>query len=576
MWKQLRFLRPYRGAVLAALSLTLLNALADLYLPNLMARMVDAGVARGDTGTILRLGSFMLLVTLASMASQVGATYLSSRTSMAYGRDLRRELFAKVETFTLGEFDRLGVPTLITRSTNDVTQVQMFVMMLFRMMVAAPLMCIGGIVMALSLDRGLSVVLVAAVPVLLLALTLIAVRGVALFRAVQAKLDRLSLVLRESLTGVRVIRAFNRVEAERQRLGVANQDLTDTALAAQRILAMLMPVMMLAMNFTGLAIVWVGGHRVGAGAIQVGTMMAFLQYGMQILFALMMMSIMFVLLPRAAVSAGRINEVLAIEPTIQDPTAPREPGPRIGRVDFKDVVFRYPGAEAPALEHVSFTALPGQVTAIVGGTGSGKSTLVSLIPRFHDVESGSVEIDGIDVRQLRLEDLRGGIGFVPQKAVLFSDTIAANIRYGKDSASDEELRRAATVAQADGFVTALPEGYQAVVARGGGNLSGGQKQRLAIARAVARQARVYLFDDSFSALDFKTEAALRRALRDETRDATVIVVAQRISTVMDADCIVVLDDGKVVGLGKHDELMRQCRVYREIATSQLSSSQEAA
>jgi len=575
MWKPLRFLRPYRAPVLAALSLTFLNALADLYLPNLMARMVDAGVAKGDSGTILRLGSFMLLVALASMGGQVGATYLSSRISTGYGRDLRRAIFAKVETFTLGEFDRLGVPTLITRSTNDVTQVQTFVMMLFRMMVAAPLMCVGGIVMALSLDRGLSVVLVAAVPLLLLALALIAVRGVALFKAMQVKLDRLSSVLREALTGVRVIRAFNRVDSERQRFGEANRDMTDTALAAQRTLAMLMPVMMLAMNFTGLAIVWMGGHRVGAGAIQVGTMMAFLQYGMQILFALMMMSIMFVLLPRAAVSAGRINEVLAIEPAIQDPASPHAMEPRAGQIDFKDVVFRYPGAEAPALEGVSFSALPGQVTAIVGGTGSGKSTLVNLIPRFHDVESGRIEIDGIDVRQLRLEDLRGSIGFVPQKAVLFSDTVANNIRYGKDSASDDDVRRAASVAQADGFVAGLPQGYQAAVARAGVNLSGGQKQRLAIARALARRARIYLFDDSFAALDFKTEASLRQALRDETRDATVIIVAQRISTVMDADCIVVLDDGKLAGLGKHDELMRGCPVYREIATSQLSP-QEAA
>lgn len=575
MWKQLRYLRPYGWLVSVALALTFANALADLYLPTLMAHMVDSGVAKGDTGTILRIGGRMLLVVLGSVCCYVGSTYLSSRISMAFGRDLRRRIFSKVTGFSLGEFDRFGVATLITRTSNDVTQVQIFVMMMFRMMVAAPLMCVGGVVMALSMDRHLSVVLLAAVPLLVVVLAFIAIRGVGLFKDMQRRLDRLSLVLRELLEGVRVIRAFNRVTSERDRFGQANRDLTSTALAAQRTVALLMPAMMLAMNFTALAIIWVGGHRVAAGSVQVGTMMAFLQYAMQILFSLMMLSIMFVLLPRASVSASRIEEVLAVVPELADPPLPRATGRARGRVDFKDVVFRYPGAEAPALEGISFAALPGEVTAIVGGTGSGKSTLAGLIPRFYDVESGSVEIDGIDVRQLRQEELRRSIGFVPQKAVLFSDTIANNIRYGKEDASDDEIRRAAAVAQLDGFIAGLPEGYAARVAQAGVNFSGGQKQRLAIARALVRRPPIYVFDDSFSALDFKTDASLRRALAQETRDAAVLIVAQRISTVMDADRIVVLDDGKVVGIGKHGALMRDCPVYREIVNSQLSS-QEAA
>lgn len=575
MWKQLRYLRPYGWLVSVALALTFANALADLYLPTLMAHMVDSGVAKGDTGTILRIGGRMLLVVLGSVCCYVGSTYLSSRISMAFGRDLRRRIFSKVTGFSLGEFDRFGVATLITRTSNDVTQVQIFVMMMFRMMVASPLMCVGGVVMALSMDRHLSVVLLAAVPLLVVVLAFIAIRGVGLFKDMQRRLDRLSLVLRELLEGVRVIRAFNRVTSERDRFGQANRDLTSTALAAQRTVALLMPAMMLAMNFTALAIIWVGGHRVAAGSVQVGTMMAFLQYAMQILFSLMMLSIMFVLLPRASVSASRIEEVLAVVPELADPSLPRATGRARGRVDFKDVVFRYPGAEAPALEGISFAALPGEVTAIVGGTGSGKSTLAGLIPRFYDVESGSVEIDGIDVRQLRQEELRRSIGFVPQKAVLFSDTIANNIRYGKEDASDDEIRRAAAVAQLDGFIAGLPEGYAARVAQAGVNFSGGQKQRLAIARALVRRPPIYVFDDSFSALDFKTDASLRRALAQETRDAAVLIVAQRISTVMDADRIVVLDDGKVVGIGKHGALMRDCPVYREIVNSQLSS-QEAA
>ncbi|MGC4117287.1 MAG: ABC transporter ATP-binding protein [Myxococcales bacterium] len=572
MLKLLRHLGPYRSSIAGALVLIFLQSLAELYLPTLMAGIVDSGVTRGDSPFIVQAGGRMLLVTLAGVACSVLAAWLTSRVSAAFGRDLRSRLLEKVSGFSLHAFDRFGPATLLTRTTNDVTQVQTFTLMLFRMMVAAPLMCIGGLVMALSMDRQLSGVLLAAVPALVAAIAFIAVRGVGLFQQMQEKLDRLNLVLRESLTGVRVIRAFNRVGSDQRRFQAASQDLAGSALSAQRTMALLMPTMMVAMNFTSLAILWFGGQRIDAGLAHVGSLMAFLQYATQILFSLMMVSIMFVLLPRASVSAGRINEVLGTASDLADPAAPRPLEKVRGEVEFRDVVFRYPGAEEPALQHVSFTAAPGEVTAIIGGTGSGKSTLVGLIPRFFDVESGSVRVDGVDVRELAQADLRQHIGFVPQKAVLFTDTVAGNLRYGREDATEEEVRRAAAIAQATEFIEARPEGFAAPVAQGGSNLSGGQKQRLSIARALARRPAIYVFDDSFSALDFKTDAALRRALRDQVRDATVLIVAQRVSTVMDADRIVVLEDGKVAGIGRHDALMRDCAVYREIVASQVTTS----
>jgi ATP-binding cassette subfamily B multidrug efflux pump len=573
--KLLSAFRPYAGRVTIALGLVFCQSLAELYLPTLMADIVDSGVVRGDTPYILRLGGFMLVVALLGMVASVGASYLSSRISMGFGRDLRHRVFARVESFSLAELDRFGTATLITRTTNDVTQVQIFVMMLLRMMVGAPLLCIGGIVMAVRMDEHLSLVLVAVVPVLVGAVVVIAVKGSTVFKRMQDRLDRLNVVLREGLDGVRVIRAFNRDAAEQGRFSRANRELTTTALTGQRLTSLMMPVMMLLMNITAIAILWFGGRRIDLGALHVGGMMAFLQYATQILFSLMMLSMLFVLLPRASVSAARIHEVLETEPVLADPVEPRTPSARAGRVEFRDVVFRYPGAEQAALEHVSFTAEPGEVTAIIGGTGAGKSTLLSLILRFYDVESGRVLVDGVDVRDLRQQELRGRLGYAPQRAVLFSDTVAGNIRYGSDGASPEAVRHAAAVAQAEDFVAAMPEGFETLVAQAGANLSGGQKQRLAMARALARRPAIYLFDDSFSALDFKTDAALRAALRRETSTATVLIAAQRVSTVLDADRIVVLDDGRVAGIGRHRDLVRDCAVYREIVASQLAAPEAA-
>jgi ATP-binding cassette subfamily B protein len=573
--KLLAAFRPYTGRVALALTLVFCQSLAELYLPTLMADIVDSGVVRGDTPYIVRLGGLMLVVALLGMVASVGASYLSSRISLGFGRDLRHRVFARVESFSLAEVDRFGTGTLITRTTNDVTQVQVFVMMLLRMMVGAPLLCIGGIVMAVRMDRHLSLVLVAVVPVLVGAVVLIAVKGSSVFQHMQERLDRLNVVLREGLDGVRVIRAFNRDVAEQGRFSRANRDLAATALFGQRLTSLMMPVMMLLMNLTTVAILWFGGRRIDLGALHVGGMMAFLQYASQILFSLMMLSMLFVLLPRASVSATRIHEVLATEPVLVDPVAPRTPSARAGSVEFQDVVFRYPGAEQAALDHISFTAEPGEVTAIIGGTGAGKSTLLSLILRFYDVESGRVLVDGVDVRELRQQDLRDRLGYAAQRAVLFSDTVAGNIRYGSD-ASPEMVRHAATVAQAADFIGAMPEGFETRIAQAGANLSGGQKQRLAMARALARRPAIYLFDDSFSALDFKTDAALRAALRHETRTATLLIAAQRVSTVLGADRIIVLDEGKVAGIGRHRDLMRDCAVYREIVASQLAAPSEAA
>lgn len=447
---------------------------------------------------------------------------------------------------------------------------------MLRMLVMAPMMCFGGIIMALSKDAELSLVIIVAIPILALAIFLIGSKGIPYFKAMQGKIDRLNLVLRESLTGIRVVRAFNRTEHERERFDRANEDLTATAIKANQIMAGMMPVMMLMMNVTSIAIIWFGGLRISAGHMQVGDLMAFLQYAMQILFSLMMASMMFSMVPRASASAVRIHEVLATEPIIVDREKPDPSGAgKGGQVAFEQVTFRYPGAEKPALSELSFTARPGQVTAIIGGTGAGKTTLVSLIPRFYDVESGSVRVGGVDVREWSQSELRSRIGFIPQKALLFTGTIADNIRYGKEEATDEEVRHAVSVAQAAEFIASMPDGLDTVLAQGGQNLSGGQKQRLSIARALVRKPEVYIFDDSFSALDFKTDAKLRAALKQETGDATVIIVAQRVNTVMDADQIIVLEEGKVAGIGTHRELLATCSVYQEIVKSQLTEEEIA-
>jgi ATP-binding cassette, subfamily B, multidrug efflux pump len=510
----------------------------------------------------------------------VAAGFLSSRIALGFGRSLRSQVFARVESFSLREIDRFGISTLITRTTNDITQVQMLVVMSMRMMIGAPLMAVGGIIMAVGINARLSLVLVAVLPLLALAIALVAGRGSKLFRLLQVKVDTLNRIMRESLSGVRVIRAFNRIPTDKARFDEANRDLTETALKAQRTMTSLMPLMMVVMNFTTIAIVWFGGHAIAARGMGVGDLMAFLQYAMMILFSLMMVSMMFVFLPRALVSAGRIAEVLETVPDISDPPAPREPERGLrGLLEFRGVSFRYPGAEEPALRGLSFTARPGEVTAVIGGTGAGKSTLLNLVPRFYDVEEGSVLVDGVDVREMSQASLRSRIGYAPQKAVLFSDTVAGNIGYGSGGADRAAIEEAGRIAQASEFVEAMAGSWEATVSQGGANLSGGQKQRLSIARALARRPEIYLFDDSFSALDFKTEAELRRdfarVVRDQAEGATVLIVAQRVSSVKDADRIIVLDEGTVAGMGTHRELLDSCPVYREIALSQLSEEEIA-
>ena len=575
MIKLLRFLRPFAISVAAILVLLFFQSLAELYLPTLMADIVDTGIVKGDTHYMLSVGGFMLLVSLGGVIFSIGASYLSSRAAMGFGKNLRTRVFSQVEGFSLHEFDQIGTATLITRTTNDITQVTMVLIVMLRMMVTAPMMAIGGIIMALSKDAKLTLVLVVAIPILAAAIFAIASKGVPLFKAMQVKLDKVNLVLRENLTGIRVIRAFNRIDHEKQRFYEANRDLTDTAIRVNQIMAALMPIMMLVMNFTSIAIVWFGGVRIDRGEMQVGDMMAFIQYAMQIMFSLVMVAMMFVMIPRAEASAVRINEVIDTEAEIVDPAQVKSPDGKRGFVEFRDVTFSYPGAEQPALSNISFTAGPGEVTAIIGGTGAGKSTLISLIPRFYDVDSGGIFVDGVDVREMSQATLRSKIGFVSQKAILFTGTVAGNIRYGKETADDKEVRRAADTAQATEFIAGMKDGFESRIAQGGTNVSGGQKQRLAIARALVRRPEIYVFDDSFSALDFKTDAKLRAALKRETTNATMLIVAQRAGTVMDADRIIVLDDGRMAGIGTHRELLKSCAVYREIVSSQLSEEELA-
>lgn len=575
MIKLFRNLKPYRWLVAAVLVFVFFQTLSELYLPTLMADIVDKGVVNGDTPYIWRIGGLMLLVALGGMACSIAASYFSSRAATGFGKLLRGKVFKHVSNFSLEEFDTIGTASLITRTTNDITQVQQVLIMILRMMVMAPMMCLGGIIMAVSKDATLSLVLVVILPVLAGAIFLIARKGLPLFKAIQKKIDKLNLVMRESLTGIRVIRSFNRTDYESKRFDAANLDLTDTSIKVNKIMAFMMPIMMLVMNLSSVAIIWFGGLRIDAEQMQVGDLMAFLQYAMQIMFSLVMVSMMFVMIPRASASAIRINEVLDMDPVIKDSAMGSQTTETKGLVEFQNVSFSYPGAEQPAVQDISFTAKPGQVTAIIGGTGSGKSTLISLIPRFYDVQEGSVRVDGVDVRDMTQEELRNKIGFVPQMAVLFSGTINENIRYGKEDATDEEVRRAAEIAQATDFIGKMEQGFESSIAQGGTNVSGGQKQRLSIARALVRPAEIYIFDDSFSALDFKTDAKLRAALKQETKESTVIIVAQRVSTVLDADQIIVMNDSQIAGVGTHQELMETCDVYKEIVYSQLSEEEIA-
>ena len=575
MLKLFRFLRAYRGDVALVLVLALAQAIGSLLLPRLMADIVDQGIVREDQAAILRYGGLMLLWSIVATACAIAGSYCAAKVATGFGRTLRGAIFARASHLSIHQFDRFGSASLVTRTTNDTTQVQQMLIMVLTMVIVAPMMAAGGVILALSQDTQLAWVLIAVMPVMALVFALIMRGAVPLSTAMQGKIDRLNLVLGEGLSGVRVIRAFDRGARQRERFDRANLDVTDTAVAVNRLLAVLMPALILMLNFTSLAIIWVGSHRIDQGMMQVGAMIASLQYAMQILFAVFMVTAMFVMLPRASASARRINEVLDLEPEITDRALGGQPAARRGTIEFQDVSFQYPGAEEPALSGVSFTANPGEITAIIGGTGSGKSTLAGLIPRFYDVNAGRVLLGGVDVRALSQADLRSRIGFVPQKAVLFSGTVAANIRYGRADASDDDVRHAATVAQAIEFVDAMPQKFDAPIAQGGINLSGGQKQRLAIARAVVRKPDVYVFDDSFSALDFATDARLRAALKEETGDATVFIVAQRISTVLTADRIIVLDDGRVAGMGTHTELLETSAIYREILASQVSLDEVA-
>jgi ATP-binding cassette subfamily B multidrug efflux pump len=570
MIKLLRFLKPYRIVLVWVVILAFAQAMANLYLPNLMADIVDNGIVKGDTDYIWRIGGIMLLVTIGGTLAAVVGIFFSSRVATGFGKIIRAQIFNRVAQFSLHEFDTVSTSSLITRTTNDTTQVQQVLVVMLNIMITAPFTLIAGIILAVNQDVGLSWILVVVIPILVLSIIILMSKAIPLFRSMQKKLDKLNLILDEGLTGVRVVRAFDRQKYEEQRFDEANLELTDIAIRVNRLVASLMPIMMLVLNLSSVAILWFGAIRINNGDMQVGALFAFLQYAMLILFALLMVSMMFIMLPRAAASADRINEVLAIEPEIKDADQVKLADEKKGYVEFQDVTFSYPGAEEPALSHISFSAVPGEVTAIIGGTGAGKSTLVSLIPRFYDIDSGHILVDGVDIREMPQEHLRSKIGFVPQKAVLFSGTIDENIRYGKDDASDEEVYHAAEVAQATEFISEMKDGFNSVIAQGGTNVSGGQKQRLSIARALVRKPEIYVFDDSFSALDFKTDAWLRAALKKEIRESTVLIVSQRVSTVMDADQIIVLDEGHIAGIGTHRALMRTSEVYREIVSSQLS------
>ncbi|NKB33330.1 MAG: ATP-binding cassette domain-containing protein [Pseudomonadales bacterium] len=574
MIKIFRFLAPWRWSIAILLALVFFQVLADLFLPTLMADIIDQGVMLGDTAFILRVGGIMLLITLLSIFFAVVASWISATVAAGFGQNLRSAVFTKVSEFSLHEFDQFGASTLITRATNDITQVQMVTIVIARMLLMAPMMAIGGIIMAYSQDPQLTWVLAVAVPVLLALIILIARKAIPLFSSIQIKLDQLNSNLREALSGVRVIRAFNRVDHEKQRFEDSSVDLSDTYIAVNRLMAFMIPGLMLIMNLTTLAVLWFGFDRIETGSLQLGSLIAFTQYAMQILFAFMLMAMMFSILPRAQAAAVRIDEVLQTEPGIVDPALPQTSS-NPATIEFKSVNFRYPGAEVLALKNISFRAEPGKVTAIIGSTGAGKSTLVRMIPRFYDIESGQIEVGAIEIRDYSQFALRQRIAYVPQQVTLFSGSVKHNLLVANPDADDEQLNAAATTAQAMPFIEELDGALDHEIQQGGKNLSGGQKQRLAIARALSRPAEVFLFDDSFSALDFTTDARLRAALKEKVHSSTVIIVAQRVGTVMDADQILVMDEGEIVGRGTHSQLLEDCPTYQEIVASQLRAEDVA-
>ncbi|CAG7628664.1 ABC transporter ATP-binding protein [Actinacidiphila bryophytorum] len=569
-------LGPYKRPIGVLVALQLVQTIAALFLPTLNADIIDNGVVKGDSGYILGMGATMIGVTVVQVVCAVGAVYYGARTAMAVGRDIRKSVFDRVQSFSAREVGQFGAPSLITRTTNDVQQVQMLVLMTFTMMVSAPIMCVGGIVMALGQDVPLSSLLLGVVPVLAVAVSLIIRKLRPIFRTMQKRVDTVNRVLREQITGIRVIRAFVKDDYEKQRFGRANDEVTEVSLASGRLLALMFPTVMAIVNVSSVAVLWFGAHRIDSGGMQIGALTAFLSYLMQILMSVMMATFMFMMVPRAEVCAERIEEVLGTDSSVVPPKAPITVLRRHGELELFNVDFAYPGAEAAVLRGVDLIARPGETTAVIGSTGSGKSTLLGLIPRLYDATGGRVLVDGEDVAELDPALLARTVGLVPQKPYLFSGTVASNLRYGKPDATDEELWHALEVAQAKDFVAKLDGGLDAPIAQGGSNVSGGQRQRLAIARALVRRPEIYLFDDSFSALDYATDAALRRALAAETALATVVIVAQRVSTIRDADRIVVLDEGRVVGTGTHAELMAENETYREIVLSQLTEQEAAA
>ena len=563
------FLRPYARPVALVVGLLLIQAIANLYLPNLSADIINNGVTKGDLGYIWRIGAIMLALAVVVGILAIVAVYFASRAAMGFGRDVRRAVFERVQQFSATEMNRFGTPSLITRNTNDVQQVQLFVQMALTMLVTAPIILVGGIILAVRENVTLSSILIVILPLMIAVFAVLMYFAIPLFQSMQRKIDRITEVLREQITGVRVIRAFDRIPYERDRFQAANVDLTTTALRVNRIFALALPALLAIMNLSSVAVVWFGGHLIDSGQMPVGNLIAFLAYILQIMFAVMMAVMMIIFIPRAAASAARLEAVLSTQPSITDPDQPVEPTAITGAVEFRDVTFGYPGGEKPVLHGLSFELRPGATTAIIGGTGSGKTTLLNLIPRFFDTTEGAVYVNDVDVRQQPQETLWSSIGLVPQQAYLFKGTIAENLRFGKDDATEAELWHALEVAQARDFVAAMPGQLEAPVDQGGTNLSGGQRQRLAIARALVRRPPLYLFDDCFSALDAGTDARLRSALKPEARNAAVVIVAQRVSTILSADQIIVLDAGRIVGIGNHQELLSTTEAYREIVASQL-------